>query len=396
MITEMSWADGMNGAVTAVTVNSTTNATSDWEFRRTTDGGETWTRVDVEDNFFTSFSLVPGTPGMIVITTSKSDFTQDFSAYSTDWGTNWEILDDSIQYLYVRMYDKNTGWAGGFNWDENNGGIYKWKGISGLNFTSLPVTEIAAGAEYSYTVTAESTTETEDCDITISLTSGPEWLTFANGVLSGTAPSITTLSESYNVVLTATNCEDTTTQSFTVTVRTTNTAPVFVSEPVTQAVKGVEYVYNIECEDADNDPLTITATNKPSWAEFTDNGDGTATLRGTSNTVTTVGSGIRVTLVVADGLYETSQTYNIVTVNSVDDFGMGAIAIYPNPNDGMFNITNCEGSTYEIIDVTGRIVANGTINSSVEAISFNTSATGNFVIRIINGEKVINRAIVKF
>ena len=75
---------------------------------------------------------------------------------------------------------------------------------------------------------------------------------------------------------------------------------------------------------------------------------------------------------------------------------MGAIAIYPNPTDGMLTIDNCEGSTYEIFDVTGKMIATGMINSSTETINIESEITGNLVIRIINSNKVINHNIVKF
>ena len=399
MISEMSWADEMNGAITAMDYNSTTGQTSNWQFLRTTDGGQTWNAVSVADNYFSSFCLVPGTPGMIVITKSSSaSLAENFSAYSTDWGTTWEMLDDSIQYIQVKMYDINTGWAGGFNWDENSGGIYKWKGINmGLHFTSLPVTTVEEYAEYSYTVVAENET---DAPITITKTSGPEWLTLAQVegeyVLSGTAPHVTGLSEDFNVILTADDGTETVTQPFTITVTTTNTAPVFTSEPITTATKDVEYVYNVTCEDADGDDITITATQIPSWATFTDNGDGTAVLSGTSPNVTTAGSGSRIILVAADLLHETTQSFYIRTTASIEDFGMGAIAIYPNPTDGMLTIDNCEGSTYEIFDVTGKMIATGMINSSTETINIESEITGNLVIRIINSNKVINHNIVKF
>lgn len=399
MITEMSWADEMNGAVTSMDYNQTTGQTSNWQFLRTTDGGQTWNAVSVADNYFSSFCLVPGTPGMIVVTKSASALEDNFSAYSTDWGTTWEMLDDSIQYVKVQMYDIHTGWAGGFNWDENNGGIYKWKGINmGLHFTSIPVTEVEEYANYSYTVVAENETL---IPITITMTSGPEWLEIdyqenEGYVLHGTAPHVTTLSENFNVVLTADDGEETVTQPFTITVRSTNTAPVFTSEPNTTAVVNVEYIYNVTCEDADNDQITITATQIPSWATFTDNGDGTGVLSGTSPNVTTAGNGSRIILVAADLLHETTQSFYIRTTTSVEDFGMGAIAIYPNPTDGMLNIENCEGSTYEIYDVTGKMIAAGKINSTVETISIASEITGNLVIRIINDDKVINHHIVKF
>ncbi|MBQ2351085.1 MAG: S8 family serine peptidase [Bacteroidales bacterium] len=400
MITEMSWADEMNGAVTVANLDQTTGQTSAWQFLKTTDGGETWSEVGVTANYFSSFCLVPGTPGMIVITKSASTLPENFSAYSTDWGTSWEMLDDSIQYIQVRMHDINTGWAGGFNWDENNGGIYKWRGIEmGLHFTSIPVRSAVEYEEYTYNVTAENEI---DCAITITMTDGPDWLSISrNGneyVLSGTVPHITGLTADFDVELTATDCEDSKTQAFTITVSTANTAPVFVSEPIEIAIVNEEYIYNIVCEDADNDQLTITARQKPSWATFTDNGDGTAELRGTSTTVTSVGTGSRVLLVVEDGLYTTSQDFRVRTnsASAIEDFGMGAIELYPNPTDGMLTVENCEGANYEIFDITGKVVAAGNITNKVQTINIADEITGNLVIRIINNDKVVTRPIVKF
>lgn len=400
MISEMSWSDEMNGAVTVMNLNQTTQQTSDWQFLRTTDGGETWNAVNVAENYFSSFCLVPGTPGMIVATKSASSLPDNFSAYSTDGGTTWEVLDDSIQYIQVKMYDINTGWAGGFNWDENNGGIYKWKGINmGLHFTSLPIINIDEDAEYNYTVTAENETGNP---ITITMTNGPEWLTLAqtNGeyVLSGTAPHLNAISQNFNVVLTADDGDETATQPFTITVHTTNVAPEFTSEPVTTATQNVEYVYEITCTDADNDDLTIEMTTGASWATLVDHGDGTATLSGTPLTATTIGNGPSFVITVADMLYTTTQRFNVrIAANtSVEDFGMGAIELYPNPTDGMLTVENCEGAKYEIFDITGKVVAAGNITNKVQTINIADEITGNLVIRIINNDKVVTRPIVKF
>ena len=400
MISEMSWSDEMNGAVTVMNLNQTTGQTSDWQFLRTTDGGETWNAVNVAENYFSSFCLVPGTPGMIVATKSASSLPDNFSAYSTDGGTTWEVLDDSIQYIQVKMYDINTGWAGGFNWDENNGGIYKWKGINmGLHFTSLPIINIDEDAEYNYTVTAENETGNP---ITITMTTGPEWLTLAqtNGeyVLSGTAPHLNALSQNFNVVLTADDGDETATQPFTITVHTTNVAPEFTSEPVTTATQNVEYVYEITCTDADNDDLTIEMTTGASWATLVDHGDGTATLSGTPLTATTIGNGPSFVITVADMLYTTTQRFNVrIAANtSVEDFGMGAIELYPNPTDGILTVENCEGANYEIFDITGKVVAAGNITNKVQTINIADEITGNLVIRIINNDKVVTRPIVKF
>lgn len=56
---------------------------------------------------------------------------------------------------------------------------------------------------------------------------------------------------------------------------------IFESEPVTNAISGVAYRYNIKVVDADNKPISISAIELPSWMTLNDNGNGTATLSGT-------------------------------------------------------------------------------------------------------------------
>jgi hypothetical protein len=69
----------------------------------------------------------------------------------------------------------------------------------------------------------------------------------------------------------------------TLTIRE-NGAPLFTSEPPTEAVEGELYVYAVEAQDPDldfGDVLAFTALEKPEWLEFEDHTDGTATLSGT-------------------------------------------------------------------------------------------------------------------
>lgn len=56
---------------------------------------------------------------------------------------------------------------------------------------------------------------------------------------------------------------------------------IFTSTPVINAITGTTYNYNISVIDPDSLPITIEATNKPSWMSFVDNGNGTALLTGT-------------------------------------------------------------------------------------------------------------------
>jgi VCBS repeat-containing protein len=71
------------------------------------------------------------------------------------------------------------------------------------------------------------------------------------------------------------------TVSITVSAVIVPTAPSFTSTPVTAVTEGQEYLYNITTEDADGDDVTISAVALPGWLTLTDNGDGTAQLRGT-------------------------------------------------------------------------------------------------------------------
>uniref|UniRef100_UPI0039C6F2A7 Ig-like domain-containing protein n=1 Tax=Nostoc sp. CCY 9925 TaxID=3103865 RepID=UPI0039C6F2A7 len=76
-----------------------------------------------------------------------------------------------------------------------------------------------------------------------------------------------------------------TTQEITVNVTNVNEAPSFTSTPIITTIEsGSTYTYNITTIDPDAaDTRIITATGVPSWLIFTDNGDGTAALTGTSN-----------------------------------------------------------------------------------------------------------------
>ncbi|WP_235111743.1 putative Ig domain-containing protein [Acaryochloris sp. 'Moss Beach'] len=70
-------------------------------------------------------------------------------------------------------------------------------------------------------------------------------------------------------------------QSLVITVTDVNEAPVFTSSPITNIEANQPYTYTVTTSDPENDPLTLTASNLPSWLTFVDNGDGTAAVSGT-------------------------------------------------------------------------------------------------------------------
>lgn len=398
-ISSISFADDMNGVAVCQVQDQTSGSITSWDMIKTTDGGETWTAIAVEDQYLSDVSAVPGTPGMLVGVKISQSSGDNFSAYSQDFGTSWTEMDDSVQYTNVQMFDINTGWAGGFNWDENAGGIYKWPGIASTDdpvFTSSPELNVVEGEIYTYDVVAN---DPNFLALTITAPTTAAWLTLSdNGdgtaTFSGTAPTVTSESEDFDIVLNASNGTYNTDQSFTITVTTTNQAPEFTSEPIITHIQNTPYVYDVTATDADGDDLTIEATTLPEWATFIDNGDGTAKITGTPLTTSSIG--FETTLRVTDGIFEDIQSFKVkVDANNIVDFGFGCIEVYPNPSTGVVNLMNCQGSTYQVCDITGRILVEGKFTNSIESIDLSNLSDGNFFIRLYNDEKHHTFKIVK-
>ena len=89
-----------------------------------------------------------------------------------------------------------------------------------------------------------------------------------------------------------------------------------------------------------------------------------------------------------------------IAVVSADIIEAGSMAIYPNPNNGMFSIdlSNIEegDATYQIINANGAVVETRDINvTNGENKMFNHNlSAGTYFIRIINGDKVYIEQIV--
>lgn len=121
-----------------------------------------------------------------------------------------------------------------------------------------------------------------------------------------------------------------------------NSVPSFTSSAVTSATESVTYTYNITTNDYDGDAVTITATTKPSWLTFTDNGDGTATLTGAPGT-SDIGTHSTV-LNVSDGTDNTDQSFTI-TVSAETASGL------PNAWINEIHYDNADTDVGEFIEI---------------------------------------------
>ncbi|MGB3514180.1 MAG: DUF4347 domain-containing protein, partial [Microcoleaceae cyanobacterium] len=71
-------------------------------------------------------------------------------------------------------------------------------------------------------------------------------------------------------------------RQFSINLLDVNEAPNFTSAPITSATVDTPYSYDIATSDPDTgDILEISISNLPNWLDFSDNGNGTASLTGT-------------------------------------------------------------------------------------------------------------------
>jgi len=117
----------------------------------TTDGGATWTTVNVTGPMYARyFAYVPGTEKTFV--GSSGEVGANGISYSTDGGYTWSAITEGYDFLATAWIDNETGWAGSFaRTSRTVGGIYIYDGPPLVPFAvptiSLNPAQIDAQAE---------------------------------------------------------------------------------------------------------------------------------------------------------------------------------------------------------------------------------------------------------
>ena len=131
-------------------------------------------------------------------------------------------------------------------------------------FTSVPVVSAEVGADYEYDADA---TDPDSDGLTFSLLSGPGGMTVdpSTGLLDWEPASQQVGQHPISLRITDGH-GGSAEQQFTIVVEQAegNHPPVIISEPVTNAVVGEEYRYNVDALDADDDSLTYSLAESPS------------------------------------------------------------------------------------------------------------------------------------
>lgn len=370
---------------------------------KTANGGSSWTKVEINFGPIVDVAITPGRDEEYVAIVKDLSITNECkSMHSFNGGTSWIVVDTAVNYTNVAIFNDSCGWAGGYT-TPTSGGIYKWPEAPKI---IMDVEDITEGEDCDLLITVE---DKNNKDVVITSRISYSWMNFIdNGndtaYVTGTSIPIGLLEKSeYLFKIIATNGVRTTQNDGLVIVHTSKAAPTFVdlaSIPVSAYVDNV-YSATIVATDPDaGEVLRIKELRLPqefgesfSWLGLSDHKDGTATLSGVPSRI---GSSV-VEFEVFDGLFRVSHSYILTVYDSqgVDDLGNGKVSVYPNPTTNFVNISNCEGTKYEIIDIMGKVISAGYIENSIERIDMTDFSNGNLFIKIYNNDKVYTTRIVK-
>ncbi|WP_440055533.1 Ig-like domain-containing protein [Pseudoalteromonas sp. T1lg65] len=180
------------------------------------------------------------------------------------------------------------------------------------------------------------------------------------------------------------------TATITVTITSVNDTPVISGTPSTSADEDVAYSFTPTASDADNDTLTFSITNLPSWASFNTS---TGTITGTP-TEGQSGSFNNIVISVSDGQSTAALTAFNILVNSVND----APSISGTPNtsvrqDEAYSFTpaasdvDSAGLTFSISNLPGWASFDSTTGGlSGVPTREDVGTYGNIVITVSDGE----------
>ena len=176
-----------------------------------------------------------------------------------------------------------------------------------------PLTTLSAGSLYTFTPTAA---DPDGDQLTFSATNVPSWATFnaSTGNLSGT-PTEAHVGMSQEIEIEVSDSKVITQlPAFRIQVTSNATAPSPVNRAPTlsgtagtTATVGQSYTFTPIGDDADDDVLTYTIQNRPSWLVFT---AATGRVSGTPQ-ATNVGSTGTITITVSDGAATASVSFTI-------------------------------------------------------------------------------------
>lgn len=211
---------------------------------------------------------------------------------------------------------------------------------SSVSLSGSPAVTASVGSTYSFTptVTPASTRAR------FSVGNKPAWATFNRytGKLSGT-PSVAGTFTNIRISVTEWRASASL-PPFSITVAaagggTTNSKPTISGSPATSVNAGASYSFTPTATDANNDKLTFSVQNLPSWAAFSTS---TGTLSGTP-TSANVATYANIVVSVSDGIASASLAPFSIAVNQTSNGSAQINWSAPTQNSDGSALTNLSG-----------------------------------------------------
>ncbi|MES2763872.1 MAG: GEVED domain-containing protein [Bacteroidota bacterium] len=307
--------------------------------------------------------------------------------------------------LYVR-FNYNATW--GYGWAIDNVKIdatttsdytYSWTSApAGFTSTVSNPTDMPAGTtDYSVVITNTTTSCSNSSVLSVTVNPVPTVTASASSssVCAGssatlTAGGATTYSWSSGGTAFTESVTPSAASVYTITGTTngcSNTATVSVGLTPLPSVTAVAS-QTLLCDNGSTGPSILTASTSAtsySWSE----GSTTMTIS-VSPTVTT-----NYTVTVDDGNCSADATVlvSVMNCNSIQELVAEGINIYPNPTNGILNIsisTELAGATsIEVYDALGKLVIKETLTSEITTINTTKLTDGMYMFKVISNNKAI-------
>jgi hypothetical protein len=263
---------------------------------------------------------------------------------------------------------------------------------SAPTISGSPATSVTEGQAYAF---QPSASDANGDTLSFSITGAPSWASFNSGTgqLSG-SPGANHVGTTSNIVISVSDGgRSASLPAFSIDVHAaaptggTNSAPTISGNPTTSLNVGMAYSFQPTAADADNDTLTFSVVNAPSWASFNAQTGQLSGTPGAGNAGTT--SNIRIS--VSDGTASTQLPAFSITVSQVSNGVVTLDWTPPTANADGSTLANLAG--YRILYGTSPSALNQTVDISNPSVTSYvvqnlSAATWYFSLRSVNSQGV--------
>ncbi len=137
--------------------------------------------------------------------------------------------------------------------------------------------------------------------------------------------------------------------------------------------------------------LTSSATSGNQWYK-----DGVLIAGAVNRNLTVTSNGVYTVVVIFTGCSSAASSGVTITTLGIKNDQEIKAALFPNPSNGIFNLTLPEGQTYEITvsDLTGKVILNQTANEAKTQLNVGNAAKGIYLLKLVSDGKTATRKLI--